>query len=232
MVVSFLLPVRSERHGALDAGGAADLHRRGRGPGNRSRCRRAPAHRRGTSTVSLDEVRAAWETNVFGVLAVYQAMLPCLRESPDARIVNASSGVGSLTANADPAFPYHALFGPVYPASKAARDQPGDRQGAAGRGGAVVGQGTVRAAGPGSRHPAARPGRPRPGPGRAGAGPGQPAPHARHRGVHRPSARAGRVGGVFRGQRAAGQRDQARRPVRRLDRPPALGRDAADWRGR
>ena len=28
------------------------------------------------SNVSLDEVRAVWETNVFGVLAVYQAMLP------------------------------------------------------------------------------------------------------------------------------------------------------------
>src|SRR5260221_10708694 len=30
------------------------------------------------SNVSLDEVRAVWETNVFGVLAVYQAMLPLL----------------------------------------------------------------------------------------------------------------------------------------------------------
>lgn len=72
------------------------------------------------SNVSLDEVRAVWETNVFGVLAVYQAMLPLLRESLDARIVNVSSGVGSLTDNANPAHPYHAMFGPVYPASKAA----------------------------------------------------------------------------------------------------------------
>jgi NAD(P)-dependent dehydrogenase (short-subunit alcohol dehydrogenase family) len=72
------------------------------------------------SNVSLDEIRAVWDTNVFGVLAVYQAMLPLLRESSDARIVNVSSGVGSLTANADPAYPYHAMFGPVYPASKAA----------------------------------------------------------------------------------------------------------------
>ena len=72
------------------------------------------------SNVSLDEVRAVWETNVFGVLAVYQAMLPLLREAPQARIVNVSSGVGSLTDNADPAHPYHAMFGPAYPASKAA----------------------------------------------------------------------------------------------------------------
>ena len=70
--------------------------------------------------VSLDEMRAVWETNVFGVLAVYQAMLPLLRESSDARIVNVSSGVGSLTLNADPAYPFHPMFGPVYPASKAA----------------------------------------------------------------------------------------------------------------
>jgi NAD(P)-dependent dehydrogenase (short-subunit alcohol dehydrogenase family) len=72
------------------------------------------------SNASLDEVRAVWETNVFGVLAVYQAMLPLLRESADARIVNVSSGVGSLTRNADPAFPYRGMFGPGYAASKTA----------------------------------------------------------------------------------------------------------------
>jgi NAD(P)-dependent dehydrogenase (short-subunit alcohol dehydrogenase family) len=72
------------------------------------------------SNASLDEVRAVWDTNVFGVLAVYQAMLGLLRESSNARIVNVSSGVGSLTTNADPAFPYHSMFGPIYPASKAA----------------------------------------------------------------------------------------------------------------
>ena len=65
-------------------------------------------------------MRAVWEVNVFGVVAVYQAMLPLLRESPDARIVNVSSGVGSLTTNADPAYPYHAYFDPIYPASKTA----------------------------------------------------------------------------------------------------------------
>ena len=32
-------------------------------------------------------MRAVWETNVFGVLMVYQAMLPLLRESSAARIV-------------------------------------------------------------------------------------------------------------------------------------------------
>ena len=72
------------------------------------------------SNASLDEVRAVWDTNVFGVLAVYQAMLPLLRKSSDARIVNVSSAVGSLTDNANRAHPYHPMFGPIYPASKTA----------------------------------------------------------------------------------------------------------------
>jgi NAD(P)-dependent dehydrogenase (short-subunit alcohol dehydrogenase family) len=72
------------------------------------------------SVVSFDQMRAVWETNVFGVLAVYQAMLPLLRATPGARIVNVSSGVGSLTTNSDKAFGYRAIFGPVYPASKTA----------------------------------------------------------------------------------------------------------------
>ena len=72
------------------------------------------------SRVSLDEVRTIWETNVFGVLAVYQAMLPLLREAPSARIVNVSSGAGSLTMHTDPSAPQRALFSPGYSASKTA----------------------------------------------------------------------------------------------------------------
>ena len=72
------------------------------------------------SNVSLDELRAVFETNVFGVVAVTQAMLPLLREAPAARIVNVSSGVGSLTRNSDPAYAYRSIFGPGYAASKTA----------------------------------------------------------------------------------------------------------------
>ena len=72
------------------------------------------------SNLSLDEMRTVWETNVFGVLAVTQAMLPILREAPAARIVNVSSGVGSLTRTSDPAYPYRPIFGPIYPGSKTA----------------------------------------------------------------------------------------------------------------
>jgi NAD(P)-dependent dehydrogenase (short-subunit alcohol dehydrogenase family) len=72
------------------------------------------------SNVSLEEVRTIWETNVFGVLAVTQAMLPLLGEAPAARIVNVSSGVGSLTRTSEPGYPYRSIFGPGYAASKTA----------------------------------------------------------------------------------------------------------------
>jgi len=71
------------------------------------------------SVASLDEVRAVFETNVFGVIAVTQAMLPLLRKAPAARIVNVSSSSGSLTMNSDPTNPHRAMFG-TYSSSKAA----------------------------------------------------------------------------------------------------------------
>lgn len=67
----------------------------------------------------FDDVRAVWETNVFGVIAVTQAMLPLLREAHAARIVNMGSTGGSLTFNSDPANPHRAMFG-NYSASKSA----------------------------------------------------------------------------------------------------------------
>jgi len=71
------------------------------------------------SAASLDEVRAVFETNVFGVIAVTQAMLPLLREAPAARIVNIGSTGGSLTWNSDPTNPHRAMFG-TYSSSKTA----------------------------------------------------------------------------------------------------------------
>lgn len=76
--------------------------------------------RSGRPTVaSLDAVRSVFETNVFGVIAVTQAMLPLLREAPAARIVNVSSSTGSLTVNSNPANPRRAMFG-AYSWSKTA----------------------------------------------------------------------------------------------------------------
>jgi NAD(P)-dependent dehydrogenase (short-subunit alcohol dehydrogenase family) len=72
------------------------------------------------SVASLDEVRAVFETNVFGVIAVTQAMLPLLREAPAGRIVNVSSGAGSLTRNSDPTNPHRTMFSVTYSPSKTA----------------------------------------------------------------------------------------------------------------
>ncbi|WP_322084239.1 SDR family oxidoreductase [Burkholderia sp. BCC1972] len=71
------------------------------------------------SVVDPDELRAVYETNVFGVIAVTQAMLPLLREAPDGRIVNISSITGSLTRNADPSNPFRRYAG-TYSSSKTA----------------------------------------------------------------------------------------------------------------
>lgn len=49
------------------------------------------------SEASLDVVRETLETNVLGTIRVIQAMLPVLLRSDHPRIVNLSSGLGSLT---------------------------------------------------------------------------------------------------------------------------------------
>ncbi|WP_327000057.1 SDR family oxidoreductase [Dactylosporangium sp. NBC_01737] len=54
------------------------------------------------TTVGIDTMRTAVETNVFGVVRVTNAMLPLLRRAPSPRIVNMSSGVGSLARQTDP----------------------------------------------------------------------------------------------------------------------------------
>jgi NAD(P)-dependent dehydrogenase (short-subunit alcohol dehydrogenase family) len=72
-------------------------------------------------TVDLDIIRAVFETNVFGVIAVTEAMLPLLRESASARVVNVSSGTGSLTWMTDPDHYFASLPGSAgYPVSKTA----------------------------------------------------------------------------------------------------------------
>jgi NAD(P)-dependent dehydrogenase (short-subunit alcohol dehydrogenase family) len=54
------------------------------------------------TTVDLEAVRRAVETNVIGVIRVTNAMLPLLRRSASPRIVNMSSSVGSLTRQSTP----------------------------------------------------------------------------------------------------------------------------------
>ena len=68
----------------------------------------------------IDAVRRVFETNFFGALAVTQAMLPLLRKSDAGRIVNVSSGLGSITLNGDPAWEFASVKILGYNASKAA----------------------------------------------------------------------------------------------------------------
>ena len=58
------------------------------------------------SQVSMEALRKTFETNVFGAFAVLQAMLPLLRKSEAGRVVNMSSGLGSLTQNSDPNYEF------------------------------------------------------------------------------------------------------------------------------
>ncbi|RFA08209.1 short-chain dehydrogenase [Subtercola boreus] len=51
---------------------------------------------------TLQQLRTAYETNVFGVVSVTQAFLPALRRSLHPRIVTVSSGTGSLTWSSSP----------------------------------------------------------------------------------------------------------------------------------
>jgi NAD(P)-dependent dehydrogenase (short-subunit alcohol dehydrogenase family) len=46
--------------------------------------------------ITAEQVRSAYDVNVFGVVAVINAFVPLLRQSPNARIVNMSSGLGSV----------------------------------------------------------------------------------------------------------------------------------------
>jgi len=72
------------------------------------------------SEASIADVRAVFETNVFGVISVTQAMLPLLRQAPAGRIVNVSSRIGSLSAITDPKFPMPGIGGVAYGPSKTA----------------------------------------------------------------------------------------------------------------
>lgn len=71
------------------------------------------------SVVPLVEVRNVFEVNVFGVLAVIQAMLPLLRAAPAGRIVNVSSEVGSLVQQGNPNNPYRMANGSYCPSKTA-----------------------------------------------------------------------------------------------------------------
>jgi NAD(P)-dependent dehydrogenase (short-subunit alcohol dehydrogenase family) len=72
------------------------------------------------SQTTVETLRTVYETNVFGVVAVTNALLPLLRRAPAARIVNVSSEVGSITSMTDPDGPMAGMASVPYPSSKTA----------------------------------------------------------------------------------------------------------------
>lgn len=66
---------------------------------------------------TIDQFKTVYETNVFGVVSVTQAFVDLLKKSPEPRIVNVTSAMGSLTLAADPSGNYHMA---VYQSSKSA----------------------------------------------------------------------------------------------------------------
>ncbi len=72
------------------------------------------------SSATVDPMRQVFETNVFGIVSLTNALLPLLRLAPAARIVNVSSEVGSISTQLRPDGPLWQMTGLAYPASKAA----------------------------------------------------------------------------------------------------------------
>ncbi|MEO6517854.1 MAG: SDR family oxidoreductase [Pseudoxanthomonas sp.] len=64
--------------------------------------------------------RTTFETNVFGLVAITNALLPLLRKSAAGRIVNVSSGLGSMTLHSDPSSSIYHYKVPAYDVSKSA----------------------------------------------------------------------------------------------------------------
>jgi len=74
-------------------------------------------------TTDVDTLRRTYETNVFGVVAVTNAFLPALCRSAHPRVVNISSGTGSLawSTSPNPQFNHHTGgSGAAYRSSKTA----------------------------------------------------------------------------------------------------------------
>ena len=70
--------------------------------------------------VPVSTFRQVFETNVFGAIETTQAFLDLLKQSSEPRIVNVTSGLGSLTLHNDPDWKYYHVKGAAYTASKAA----------------------------------------------------------------------------------------------------------------
>jgi NAD(P)-dependent dehydrogenase (short-subunit alcohol dehydrogenase family) len=73
-----------------------------------------------TSETRVEDLRATFESNVFAVVAVTNAMLPLLKKATAARVVNVSSILGSVSLQATKGSPTYSTKLFAYNASKAA----------------------------------------------------------------------------------------------------------------
>ena len=69
---------------------------------------------------TVDQFKAAYDANVYGVVRVTQAFIDLLKKSSEPRIVNVSSSQGSITLHSDPSYKYYDYKGAVYLSSKSA----------------------------------------------------------------------------------------------------------------
>lgn len=72
--------------------------------------------------VAVDEMRAVFETNVFGLVRMMGTFLPLLEKAAAPVVVNVSSGMGSFGVTSDPERFESTLIGLAYPSSKAAHN--------------------------------------------------------------------------------------------------------------
>ena len=72
------------------------------------------------SQSQMENLRKTFDTNFFGAFAVTKAFLPLIQKAEEGRIVNVSSGLGSLTSLSDPDFEFYEYKILGYTASKAA----------------------------------------------------------------------------------------------------------------
>jgi NAD(P)-dependent dehydrogenase (short-subunit alcohol dehydrogenase family) len=72
------------------------------------------------SQVPVEALERTFATNVFAIVALTNVLLPLIRRSAAGRIVNLSSGLGSLALTSDPEGPFAAFPLLAYNASKSA----------------------------------------------------------------------------------------------------------------
>jgi NAD(P)-dependent dehydrogenase (short-subunit alcohol dehydrogenase family) len=73
-----------------------------------------------TTNTDIAVFKHVFDTNLFGVISVTQTFMDLLQKSAQPRIVNVTSGLGSLTLHNDPNWKYYNVKAAIYNSSKAA----------------------------------------------------------------------------------------------------------------